>query len=114
MAAAAHVQIVTRSEERRRLWGEALALAGISVARPLGDSWEGLLDVVLTDQPLPADMELPAGLWQNGVVQVESDVVFNGGASTGERYPHFDPDGPPRVLLPADASAREIVLACQM
>jgi len=117
MAAAVHVQIVTNSEERRREWGEALAAAGISVARPMGGLWEGLVDVVLTDQPLPGDPGDAAkagSLWLNGSVQVSSDGTIDSAVATDESSLRFDPDGPPRVHLPADASAREIVLACQL
>ena len=117
MAAAAHVQIVTNSDERRANWVEALVAAGVMVTGQAGSD-EGALEVVLTDLPLPAaEPGSEATEWQNGIVQVGESRPGEQSRPDGQPVsplPQFDLDGPPRVVLPADASPREIVLACQL
>ncbi len=114
MAVVAQVQIVTRSEERRRSWGAALAAAGLGVIGPSDMSPDALPDVVLTDLPFSAqESDAAAPPAQGGMVYVASasDILPGKYEGTG---PFVDLEGPPRVALPADASVREIVLACQL
>lgn len=113
MAAAAYVQIVTRSEDRRRRWSDVLTAAGFTVVPATDVSPDRLVDLVLTDQELADESEPFSGLRQHGVVQVagESPSAGDAAAEGGSR---FELDDPPQVSLSADALEREIILACQM
>ncbi len=96
------ILLVTSHAAKRNAWRNTLAAAGIDSLAP-GELTEGLtLDdicVILSDQPFdPQQLNLPAQRLERG----EVGWVMIGHA------------GPADVQLPADATSREIVLACRL
>lgn len=105
--------MVTGSKERRRLWGEALAAAGIV----LGSDISGPSDVVLTDLPGAAgdtqDTQDSAGARHDqGLLQVAAAPNAASGSDDHAAAIGVESNESLRVRLPHDATPREIVLAC--
>lgn len=96
------ILLVTQHAAKRVAWRNTLAAAGLD-SLPPGELTEGLtLDeicVILSDQPCdPQQLNLPVQRWERG----EIGLVLIGHA------------GPADVQLPADATPREVVLACRL
>jgi diguanylate cyclase (GGDEF)-like protein len=96
------ILLVTQHAAKRVAWRNTLAAAGLD-SLPPGELTENLsLDdicVILSDQPCdPQQLNLPVHRWERG----EFGLVLIGHA------------GPADVQLPADATPREIVLACRL
>jgi diguanylate cyclase (GGDEF)-like protein len=100
----ATVCILTTDAARARLWAEAVSQAGMRVGRPdTADAQSAPVEVVLTDR-WPAASELQ---------QTErSDPALETAGPPGVVC--VGQDGPADVVLPADATGREIGLACRL
>lgn len=98
MAGEIPVLLLSRDPQKCDYWRRALSSAGIPAILPAENAQPNEVALVLTDYPLDQNTNLPSHRLQRG----EIAVLMIGG------------NGPADVQLPADATPREIVLACRL